>query len=201
MSSGTSSTTGPGRPDVATAKARRTSSGIRDRVSIRITSFTAGRRISSCRHSWVMFFQECSRWLSPTMATIGVPELSASTRPVTRLVAPGPSVASTRPDAAGDLGIGVGREHAGALVVDQVVIEAETARRIVEGKQLEAAHAEHRAGAVRKQHANQRLAAGDLHRAHVVFHRISSMVGCIRRVAASTSRCGVTRTWSSRLGA
>ena len=58
-SSGTSSTTGPGRPEVATLKARRTSSGIRGVRSIRITSLTAGRRISSCRLSWVMFFQEC----------------------------------------------------------------------------------------------------------------------------------------------
>ena len=41
-SSGTSMTTGPGRPLVATAKARRTCSGMRLVTSTRITSFTAG---------------------------------------------------------------------------------------------------------------------------------------------------------------
>ena len=56
-----------------------------------------GRRISICRDSWVMFFQEWSRWLSPATSTSGVPVLSASTMPVSRLVAPGPSVASHTP--------------------------------------------------------------------------------------------------------
>ena len=43
--------------EVATAKARRTSSGIRLVPSTRISSFTAGLRISICRASCVMFFQ------------------------------------------------------------------------------------------------------------------------------------------------
>ena len=55
---------------------------------------TPGAGSRSGAHSWVMFFQECRRWVSPTSATIGVPALSASTSPVTRFVAPGPSVAS-----------------------------------------------------------------------------------------------------------
>jgi hypothetical protein len=104
-------------------------------------------------------------------------------------------------DAAGDLGVGVGGEHAGALVVDQVVVQSQPPRGIVEGEQLEAAHSEHRPGAVREQHADQGFTAGDFHRAHIVFHLLSSMAGCINRMAASNSRCGVTRTWSSRLGA
>ena len=86
-----------GRPVVATWKARRTNSGIRSIFSTRINSFDAGARISVCRLSWVMFFQECRRWLSPISATIGVPAFKASTRAVTRFVAPGPSVASTTP--------------------------------------------------------------------------------------------------------
>ena len=96
-SSGTSSRTGPGRPEVATAKARRTSSGTRPVVSTRISSLTAGLRISVWRHSWVMFFQECARLVSPAIATIGMPPFSDSIRPVTRLVAPGPSVPSQMP--------------------------------------------------------------------------------------------------------
>ena len=96
-SSGTSSSTGPGRPEVATANARRTSSGMRAVISTRISSLTAGRRISTWRDSWVMFFQECMRLVSPVIATIGMPPFSDSTSPVTRLVAPGPSVPSQMP--------------------------------------------------------------------------------------------------------
>ena len=66
-------------------------------TSTRITSLTAGRRISSCLDSWVMFFQEWVRLLSPVSTTSGDPAFSASTRPVTRLVAPGPRVASQTP--------------------------------------------------------------------------------------------------------
>src|SRR3954452_17035759 len=56
-----------------------------------------GLRISTWRHSWVMFFQEWARLVSPAIATIGMPPFSDSTRPVTRLVAPGPSVPSQMP--------------------------------------------------------------------------------------------------------
>ena len=97
ISSGTSTTTGPGRPEVATRKARRINSGMRATLSMRMSSLQAGRRMSICRLSWVMFFHECSRCESPTITTSGEPALSASTSPVTRLVAPGPSVASHRP--------------------------------------------------------------------------------------------------------
>ena len=44
-----------------------------------------------------MFFQECSRLVSPIMAMIGMPALSDSVSAVSRLVAPGPSVASQTP--------------------------------------------------------------------------------------------------------
>ena len=46
-SSGTSTITGPGRPDVAMAKARRTSSGIRSTASTRSNAFTAGRKMAT----------------------------------------------------------------------------------------------------------------------------------------------------------
>ena len=49
-----------------------------------------------------------------------------------------------QPDPARHLGVGIGRERAAALVVDEVVVELEPPRRVVERQQLEAAHAEHR---------------------------------------------------------
>ena len=131
---------------------------------------TAGRRISSWRVSCVMFFQACSRLASPMMAIIGRPALRLSTRPVTRLVAPGPSVASTHARAVRHLGVGVGREGAAALVVDQRVLEAERAAGLVERQQLEAAHAEHRPDAGELQHFGERLAAADAARGVVLLH-------------------------------
>ena len=59
----------------------------------------------------------------------------------------GPQGCIDQADAARDLGVGVGREHAAALVVDEVVVELQPPRRVVEGQQLEPAHAEHRPGA------------------------------------------------------
>src|SRR6266853_237416 len=44
-----------------------------------------------------MFFQEWARFVSPAIATTGMPPFSDSTRPVTRLVAPGPKVPSQMP--------------------------------------------------------------------------------------------------------
>ena len=49
-----------------------------------------------------------------------------------------------QPDAARHLGVGVGRERAAALVVDEVVVELQPPRRVVERQQLEPTHAEHR---------------------------------------------------------
>jgi hypothetical protein len=47
---------------------------------------------------------------------------------------------------------------------------------------------------VREQHTHQRFAAGHLDRTHVVFHLVLPGRSFASRVAASTSRCGVTRT-------
>ncbi len=49
--------------------------------------------------------------------------------------------------AVGDPGIGVRGEGAAALVVDQVMVQADQPDRVVERQQLEPAHAEHRPGA------------------------------------------------------
>ncbi len=69
-------------------------------------------------------------------------------------------------DAAGDLGIGVGGEDAGALVIDEVVLEAEAAGGVIEGQELEAAHAEHRAAVEGEDHPRQGFAARHLVVAH-----------------------------------
>ena len=86
---------------------------------------------------------------------------------------PGDEVGRARPergvdqaDAAGHLGVGIGGEYAGALVVDQMMAQAEPARRVVERQQLKAAHAEHRAAAQRLDHAGDGLTAGDFDGIH-----------------------------------
>ena len=78
------------------------------------------------------------------------------------------------PHLAAHLGVGVGRKHAAALVVHQVVVDAEPARGIVERQELESAHAEHRADLVGGQHPRQRFAAGHLQcLVHFRFRRLS----------------------------
>ena len=74
----------------------------------------------------------------------------------------GPQGCIHQADAARHLGVGVGGERAAALVVDEVVIELEPPRRIVERQQLEAAHAEHRPGVESLEHAGHGLAARHL---------------------------------------
>ena len=113
--------------------------------STRSTSFTAGRRMSSCRASCVMFFPACSAVRIAHQRDhrrAGVQRLDQPGREIGR---PRPERRIHQPDTARDLGVGIGDEGAGALVVDQVVRQAEPPRGVVERQQLEAAHAEHRA--------------------------------------------------------
>ena len=84
----------------------------------------AGLRISVWRDSWVMFFQECS-------AVRIADEHHHRRAGVERLDEPGDEVRGAgaerrvgKADPARDLGVGVGREDAGALVVDEVVRRA-----------------------------------------------------------------------------
>ena len=65
--------------------------------STRISSFAAGRSISVCRHSCVMFLFAWPRLASPVIAIKGIPAFKDSASAVARLVAPGPSVASQMP--------------------------------------------------------------------------------------------------------
>ena len=113
-------TTGPGRPEVATAKARRKSSGMRsycfdpdqllDRRSQNVDLAASPGSCSSRRER-----DACRRQSRPSACR----RCSDSTKPVTRLVAPGPSVAVAYARPIGDPRVGIGRKGAAALVVDQ----------------------------------------------------------------------------------
>jgi hypothetical protein len=61
--------------------------------------------------------------------------------------------------AARHAGIGIGGEGAAALVVDEMVPQPERAHRLVEGQELESAHAEHRPDPMRLQHLRKGLSA------------------------------------------
>src|SRR6266850_3323239 len=93
---------------------------------------------------------------------MGVPAFNASSKPVTRFVAPGPQRRIDEADLARNLGIGICRKHPGSLVIDQMVLETQSARRIIERQQLKAAHSKHRAALERLDHARDRLAARHL---------------------------------------
>ena len=83
----------------------------------------AGRRISVWRDSWVMFFQECTRCDIADEhhhRRAGVERLDQAGDQVGRA---GPERRVDEADPAGDLGVGVGREDARALVVDEVVLK------------------------------------------------------------------------------
>jgi hypothetical protein len=84
---------------------------------------------------------------------------------VGRLDEPGDEVGRAGPerrvadaDAPRRAGVGVGGERRGALVVDQDVAQPEAADGVVHRQQLEAAHPEDRAAAVRRERARQGLA-------------------------------------------
>jgi hypothetical protein len=139
-----------------------------------------------------MFFQACSRWVSADQhhqRRAGVERLDQAGDQVGRSRA---ERCVAQADAAGDLGVGVGDEDRGALVVDQMVRQAEAAGGVVERQKLEAAHAEHRAALERLDHAGEGLAAG-----HLIGHVRRSIM---RRAAAAIAR-GVTRTAFSSVGA
>ena len=94
---GMSTSTGPGRPDVAMWKA---SWMARARSLTSRTStlcLVAERVMPTVSHSWKA--SEPIRWVGtwPVSTTIGMESIRASTMGVTTLVAPGPEVASTTP--------------------------------------------------------------------------------------------------------
>ena len=124
---------------------------------------------------------------------------------VERLDEPGHQVGGAGPqgcidqtDAARHLGVGVGGEHAAALVVDEVVVETEAAGGVIEGQQLEPAHAEHRPGIEGLEAARHRLATRHLVRLrHVELNVLvaaaaddgSRSLACQRNDGSALGRC------------
>ena len=89
--------TGPGRPWVATWKAWWMVSAS---LAVSLTSqlcLVHGRVMPTVSASWkrVVADQKVATW--PVRTTIGIESISASVRPVTALVAPGPEVTRTTP--------------------------------------------------------------------------------------------------------
>src|SRR5262249_16338790 len=97
----------------------------------------------------------------------------------------------------GDPRIGVRRKRAAALVVDQIMLEAERAQRVVERQQLEAAHAEHRADAVQLQHLGERAPAGHAPLPlRIGRHRRNSLArAATRRCPSSAAEMPISAPW------
>ena len=79
----------------------------------------------------------------PVMNTVGTESSIASAIAVTRLVAPGPEVASATPDLPGRLGVALGRVAGALLVPAQDVADAGVVERVVGGEVRAAGDAEY----------------------------------------------------------
>ena len=90
--SGSSMCVGPGFSSVATRKALRTISGIASTRSTRVFHFVTGASIWTISTTWWASLWSLSEEAWPVIATIGARSRYASAMPVTRFVAPGPSV-------------------------------------------------------------------------------------------------------------
>jgi hypothetical protein len=97
MSSGSASTTGPGRPEVATANARAMSSGIRSASSICAAHLASGAKNAVWSTSWKPSRPAASRATWPTSRSIGVESCRAVCTPLVACVAPGPRVTRHTP--------------------------------------------------------------------------------------------------------
>ena len=84
---------GPGFSSCATRNALRTISGIAPTRSTRWFHFVTGSSIRTMSTNWCASLWSLSELACPVNATIGAWSRKASAMPVTRLVAPGPSVA------------------------------------------------------------------------------------------------------------
>ena len=96
-SSGSSMWVGPGFCACATLNALRTTSGITRAEFSRALNFVTGRSMSTTSMYWCDSLCIRSRSAWPVSATIGERSSQASAMPVTRFVAPGPSVPRQTP--------------------------------------------------------------------------------------------------------
>ena len=92
-----STSTGPGRPSTAIASASRTASASSSTSSTSTLCFVIGWVIPMMSVSWNASRPSIARGTWPVIATTGVLSMCAVARPVTRLVAPGPEVATQTP--------------------------------------------------------------------------------------------------------
>ncbi len=97
MSSGRDSTTGPGRPAIATWKARWMYSGMRSASAISADHLASGANIAGKSTSWKPSRSRMRRATCPMNSTIGVESWKAVCTPVDALVAPGPRVTKHTP--------------------------------------------------------------------------------------------------------
>ena len=122
-SSGTDRTTGPGLPVVAIRKAASTTSSRAEGSFKVVCHLLMVENISSCFMAWDAFplVRLCShaREMSEMMANTGMEALYASARGETRLVAPGPTVASHTPVFSRDPCMGVCRKTGAPFVSHQ----------------------------------------------------------------------------------
>ena len=147
MSSGRPSTTGPGRPEVASWKARLTNSGMRSARSISATHFATSPKNALKSISWKASRSRMWRATWPRSRIIGVESCRADMEPGRGVG--GARAARRHDDAgpAGELAPGLGRHRRAALLA----AGGDPDRRIVERvEQREVAFAGHAEGAARR---------------------------------------------------
>ena len=97
----------------------------------------------------------------PVITTSGIESISASTMPVTALVAPGPEVTSTTPGLAGGAGVALGGVGRALLVAHQDVVQPRLVeQRVVDRQHRAAGIAEQVGDALVDQGADHDLGAG-----------------------------------------
>ena len=100
----------------------------------------------------------------PVMQTSGTESIIAVAMPVTRLVAPGPEVASTTPTRAARAGVAVGHVRGALLVPHEHVVNRVVEHRVVGRQDGAAGIAEDRLHALAYEAFPENLRAGTLHR-------------------------------------
>ncbi len=170
MSSGKASTTGPGRPEVATWNAWLISSGMRSAMSICVTHLASGAYILRKSTSWKASRSIWWRATWPTSTTIGVESWNAVCTPIEALQAPGPARHQEHAGLAGQLAIGLGHEGGAALLAAGDEADLGGVEERVEHFEIAlAGDAERHPDAMRAQRRDDQLAAA--HQGKVRRHR------------------------------
>ena len=160
MSSGSEMTTGPGRPEVASWKARATNSGMRSALSISSTHFATSPKKPRMSISWNASRPRMSRPTWPTNRIIGVEILAPDVEAGGGVGGAGAARHHDDARAAGELAPGF-RHHGGAALL---AADGHRDRRIVERVEKReialAGHAEDALDAVPDERVGKDAAAG-----------------------------------------